>query len=111
LPISLKKASDGSFDYCPGCRRTVADLRSRVENYLRSTGKEELNLHSARFQDASRRSRGWLYSCGSLTVLRHLVQLLKERDISEEEANNIIGQLESTAILSWVGKNYKNRRN
>jgi len=78
------------------------DLRSRIENYLRSTGKEELNPEgiqqdfaklledpeagvedlSDRFQEFDRDT---------------LVQLLQQReDLSEEEANNIVGQLEST---------------
>lgn len=78
------------------------DLRSRVENYLRSTGKEELNPESiqrdfktflsdpeAGFEDLGNRLKQFDRDT--------FVQLLKERqDISEEEANNIIGQLEST---------------
>jgi len=37
------------------------DLRSRVENYLRSTGKEELNQKAfSAISRRFRRSRGWL---------------------------------------------------
>ena len=78
------------------------DLRSRVENYLGSTGKEELNPEGieqdftklledpeAGFEALSDRFKQFDRDT--------LVQMLKERqDISEEEANNIIGQLEST---------------
>ncbi|PPS45844.1 hypothetical protein [Chroococcidiopsis sp. TS-821] len=84
------------------------DLRSRVENYLRSTGKEELNPEGiekefktlledpeAGFEALSDRLKQFDRDT--------LVQLLKQRDdISEEEANNIVGQLESTrdAVLN-----------
>lgn len=78
------------------------DVRSRVENYLRSTGKEELNPEGieqefkilledpeAGFDALSDRLQQFDRDT--------LVQLLKQRDdISEEEVNNIIGQLEST---------------
>ncbi len=78
------------------------DLRSRVENYLRSTGKEELNPEGIQrdfktlLEDPE----------ASLEALRDrlsqidrdtFVQLLKERqDISSEETDQIINQLEST---------------
>ena len=78
------------------------DLRSRVENYLRSTGKEELNPESIQrdfktlLEDPE----------AGIEALRDrlsqfdrdtLVQVIKERqDISEEEADQIISQLEST---------------
>lgn len=78
------------------------DLRSRVENYLRSTGKGELNPEGIQ-QDFKTLLED---PEAGLEALRDrlsqfdrdtLVQLLKERqDISEEEANQIIGQLEST---------------
>ncbi|PIG94962.1 hypothetical protein [Gloeocapsopsis sp. IPPAS B-1203] len=78
------------------------DLRSRVENYLRSTGKEELNPEGieqefkilledpeAGFDALSDRLKQFDRDT--------LVELLKQRDdLSEEEANNIVGQLEST---------------
>lgn len=86
------------------------DLRSRVENYLRSTGKEELNPESiqrdfktllsdpeAGFEDLGDRLKQFDRDT--------FVQLFKERqDISEEEANNIIGQLENTrdSVLNGV---------
>jgi uncharacterized protein YfkK (UPF0435 family) len=79
------------------------DLRSRVENYLQSTGKEELNLEgierdfTALLEDPD----------AGIDALRDrfshfdrdsLVQMLKEgrQDLSEEEANQIIDRLEST---------------
>ncbi|MBN3896256.1 MAG: MFS transporter [Nostoc sp. NOS(2021)] len=77
------------------------DFRSRIENYLRSTGKEELNPEGiqrdfaklledpeAGFEDLS--SRFGQFDRDTF------VQLLSQRqDISEEEANNIVSQLES----------------
>ncbi len=79
------------------------DLRSRVENYLRSTGKEELNPEGierdfqALLEDPE----------AGVDALRDrfshfdrdtLVQMLKEgrQDLSEEEANQIVERLEST---------------
>jgi len=78
------------------------DLRTRIEDYLRSTGKEELNPEGierdfakvledpdAGFEDLSDRLKKFDRDT--------LMQLLQQRqDISEEEANNIVGQLEST---------------
>lgn len=78
------------------------DLRSRVENYLRSTGKEELNPESIQEDFKTLLSDP---EAGVDALNNRLsqfdrdtfVQLLKERqDISEDEANQIIGQLEST---------------
>jgi len=78
------------------------DLHSRVENYLRSTGKEELNpegierdfqtlLEDPEAGFETLRDRLSQFDRDTLT------QLLNQRqDISEEEANNIVGQLEST---------------
>jgi len=70
-------------------------LRSRKLSALDWERRTEPRRHSARFQDASRRSGGGL---GDRSVDRDtLVQLLKERqDISSEEADQIIAQLEST---------------
>jgi ElaB/YqjD/DUF883 family membrane-anchored ribosome-binding protein/uncharacterized protein YfkK (UPF0435 family)/predicted nucleic-acid-binding protein len=78
------------------------DFRSRVENYLRSTGKEELNPEGierdfkALLEDQE----------AGVDALRDrfsqfdrdtLVQLLSQReDFSQEEADQLIGQLEST---------------
>jgi hypothetical protein len=78
------------------------DLRSRVENYLRSTGKEELNPQGIErdFQTLLEDPEaGFETLRDRLSQLNRdtLVQLLNQRqDISEEEANNIVGQLEST---------------
>jgi ElaB/YqjD/DUF883 family membrane-anchored ribosome-binding protein len=83
-------------------REKSQDLRSRVENYLRSTGKEELNPEGierdfstlledpeAGIEDLSDRV--------SALDRDTLVQLLQQReDINEEEANNIVSQLEGT---------------
>jgi ElaB/YqjD/DUF883 family membrane-anchored ribosome-binding protein len=81
-------------------REKSQDFRTKIEYYLRSTGKEELNPEaieqnlttllkdpevgfeelSSRFQEFDRDT---------------LVKLLEQReDISSEEANNIVGQLE-----------------
>lgn len=76
------------------------DFRSRIEDYLRSTGKDELNPEGierdfgklledpeAGFEDLT--SRFGQFDRDTF------VQLLQQRqDISEEEANNIVSQLE-----------------
>ncbi|MFN6537779.1 MAG: MFS transporter [Nostoc sp. EkiNYC01] len=81
-------------------REKGQDFRSRIENYLRSTGKEELNPEGierdfgklledpqAGFEDLSNRFGQFDRDT--------FVQLLQQRqDISEEEANNIVSQLE-----------------
>ena len=78
------------------------DLRGKVEDYLRSTGKDELNPEGierdfakliqdpeAGFEDLSDRLQEFDRDT--------LVQLLQQRsDINEEEANNIVSKLEST---------------
>jgi len=83
-------------------REKSQELRTRIENYLRSTGKEELNPEGierdfttlltdpeAGFEELSQRL--------SQFDRDTWVQLLQQReDISEEEANNIVSQLEST---------------
>jgi hypothetical protein len=83
-------------------REESQDLRGRIENYLRSTGKEELNPEGiqrdfgklledpqAGFEDLRDRL--------SQFDRDTLVKLVQQRqDISEEEANNIIGQIEHT---------------
>ncbi|MEH2022222.1 MFS transporter [Nostoc sp.] len=81
-------------------REKGQDFRSRIENYLRSTGKDELNPEGierdfskllddpkAGFEDLSSRFEQFDRDT--------FVQLLQQRqDISEEEANNIVSQLE-----------------
>ncbi|MEJ6481072.1 MFS transporter [Nostoc punctiforme UO1] len=81
-------------------REKGQDFRTRIEDYLRSTGKEELNPEGierdfaklvedpeAGFEDLS--SRFGQFDRDTF------VQLLQQRqDFSEEEANNIVGQLE-----------------
>ncbi|MEH2179521.1 MFS transporter [Nostoc sp.] len=81
-------------------REKGQDFRSRIEDYLRSTGKDELNPEGierdfgkllddpqAGFEDLSSRFEQFDRDT--------FVQLLSQRqDISEEEANNIVSQLE-----------------
>ena len=84
------------------------DLRSRVENYLRSTGKEELNPEGIQrdFKTLLEDPEAGLDALGdrlSQFDRDTFVKLLKERqDISEEEADQIINQLESSrdSVLS-----------
>lgn len=78
------------------------DLREQITNYLRSTGKEELNP-DAIAQDFSRLLEDPEAGLEDLEKRfsqfdrETLVQLLQQRDdLNEEEANNIVGQLEST---------------
>ncbi|MBF2015945.1 MAG: MFS transporter [Rivularia sp. T60_A2020_040] len=83
-------------------KETSTNLRSQIENYLNSTGKEELNPEAIK-QDFSKLLED---SEASFEELKNrlqqfnrddLVKLLSQRqDISQEEANNIVGQLEST---------------
>ncbi|MBW4678028.1 MAG: MFS transporter [Desmonostoc geniculatum HA4340-LM1] len=81
-------------------REKGQDFRSRIENYLRSTGKEELNPEGierdfgklledpqAGFEDLSNRF-------GQFDRDTFVQLLQKRQDISEEEANNIVSQLE-----------------
>ncbi len=81
-------------------REKGQNFRSQIENYLRSTGKEELNPEGIErdfrrlvedpetgFEDLSDRFAQFDRDT--------FVQLLQQRqDISEEEANNIVSQLE-----------------
>jgi hypothetical protein len=78
------------------------DLRSRIENYLRSTGKEELNPEGierdfqALLED---RDAGFEALRDRLSQFNRdtLVQLLGQReDFSPEEADQLIGGLESS---------------
>jgi ElaB/YqjD/DUF883 family membrane-anchored ribosome-binding protein len=78
------------------------NLRNRIENYLRSTNKEELNPDAierdfanliedpeASFEDLSNRLQEFNRDT--------FVQLLQQRqDINQEEANNIVNRIEST---------------
>lgn len=75
-------------------------LSSRVENYLRSTGKDELNPEAIEknfsnlIEDAQVNADELGKRFGNLNR-DTLVQVLASRqDLSEEEANNIVGQLE-----------------
>lgn len=83
-------------------REQKQDVRSRVENYLRSTGKEELNPEGIQrdFQTLLSDPEAGAEDLGdrlSQFDRDTLVQLLNQReDISEEEAGNIVSQLEST---------------
>ncbi|BAB72759.1 MFS transporter [Anabaena sp. FACHB-709] len=77
------------------------EIRNRIENYLRATGKQELNPETIdrdfgnllteatqEFADISTRLQGFDREA--------FVQVLLQRqDFSEEEANNIVSQLES----------------
>ncbi|KAM3091428.1 hypothetical protein ACKFKG_25775 [Phormidesmis sp. 146-35] len=78
------------------------DLRSRVENYLKSTGKEELNPEAIEreFKLLLEDPEAGLEALGDrLGQLDRdtLVKLLGQReDINPEEASQIVGQLEST---------------
>lgn len=78
------------------------DLRSRIENYLRSTGKEELNPEGIErdFQALlDDRDAGFEALRDRLSQFNRdtLVQLLGQReDFSPEEADQLIGQLESS---------------
>jgi uncharacterized protein YfkK (UPF0435 family)/ElaB/YqjD/DUF883 family membrane-anchored ribosome-binding protein len=78
------------------------DLRSRIENYLRSTGKDELNPEGierdfqALLED---RDAGFEALRDRLSQFNRdtLVQLLGQReDFSPEEADRLIGRLESS---------------
>jgi len=78
------------------------DLRSRIENYLRSTGKEELNPEGierdfqALLED---RDAGFEALRDRISQFNRdtLVQLLGQReDFSPEEADQLIGRLESS---------------
>jgi len=83
-------------------RERSQDLRTRVENYLRSTGKEELNPEAIQenFQMLLEDPEAGIEALSerlSQFDRDTLVQLLKERqDVNEEEANQIVSQLEST---------------
>ena len=78
------------------------NFRTRIEEYLRSTGKEELNPEGiqrdfAKLLEDPKAGFGDLGDRFKEFDRDTIVQLLKQRqDISEEEANNIVGQVEST---------------
>ncbi|MBG1241414.1 MFS transporter [Nostoc sp. NZL] len=81
-------------------REKGQDFRSRIEDYLRSTGKEELNPEGierdfARLVEDPQAGFEDLTSRFGQFDRDTFVQLLQQRqDISEEEANNIVSQLE-----------------
>ncbi len=76
-------------------------FRTRIEDYLRSTGKEELNPEGIQSEFAKLvedPEAGFAELSDRFKEIDRdtLVQLLKQRqDISEEEANNIVGRIES----------------
>ncbi|ARV60930.1 hypothetical protein BZZ01_21985 [Nostocales cyanobacterium HT-58-2] len=78
------------------------NLRSRIENYLRSTQKEKLNPESieqnfAQLLEDSEAGFEDLTERFEVFDRDTFVQLLQQReDISEDEANNIVSQLERT---------------
>ncbi len=78
------------------------DFRSRVENYLRSTGKEELNPEGIErdftaLLDDPEAGIDALRDRFSQFDRDSLVQLLSQReDFSQEEVEQLVGQLEST---------------
>ncbi len=78
------------------------DFRSRIENYLRSTGKEELNPEGIErdfkaLLDEPEAGIDALRDRFSQFDRDTLMQLLSQReDFSQEEAEQLIGQLEST---------------
>jgi hypothetical protein len=81
---------------------TSQNFRSQIEDYLSSTGKEELNPEAIK-RDFSKLLEDSEASFEELSDRlqqfdrNNLVELLSKReDISPEEANNIVGQLEST---------------
>ena len=83
-------------------RETSQSFRTRIEEYLRSTGKEELNPEGiqrdfAKLVEDPEAGFGDLSDRFKEFDRDTVVQLLKQRqDISDEEANNIVGQIEST---------------
>jgi hypothetical protein len=82
-------------------REKGQDFRSRIENYLRSTGKEELNPEEierdfAKLVEDPEAGLEGLNDRLSQFDRDTFVQLLQQRqDINAEEANNIVGQIES----------------
>ncbi|MBH8553718.1 MFS transporter [Nostocaceae cyanobacterium CENA357] len=82
-------------------REKGQDFRSRIENYLRSTGKEELNPEGierdfAKLLEDPEAGLEDLNDRLSQFDRDTFVQLLQQRqDINAEEANNIVGQIES----------------
>ncbi len=83
-------------------QQTSQNFRTRIEDYLRSTGKEELNPEGiqrdfAKLVEDPEAGFGDLSDRFKEFDRDTLVQLIKQRqDISEEEANNIVGSIEST---------------
>ncbi|MEA5599656.1 MFS transporter [Nostoc sp. UHCC 0252] len=81
-------------------REQGQDFRTRIEDYLRSTGKEELNPEGierdfGKLLDDPEAGLEDLNSRFGQFDRDTFVQLLQQRqDVSEEEANNIVSQLE-----------------
>jgi nucleoid DNA-binding protein len=81
-------------------REEGQDFRTRIEDYLRSTGKEELNPEGierdfARLVEDPEAGLEDLNNRFGQFDRDTFVQLLQQRqDVSEEEANNIVSQLE-----------------
>ncbi|MBD2437491.1 MFS transporter [Nostoc sp. FACHB-110] len=93
------------------------DLRNLIENYLRSTDKQELNNEAverdfsklltelnADFADLTERLQGFDRDI-------FLQVLLQRQDFSEEEANNLLNQLESVrdSVLGKLEEQAKNQ--
>jgi hypothetical protein len=83
-------------------RKQWQDVRTQIENYLRSTGKEQLNPENIQsnfselLEDAEA-SLEDLRGRFSQFDRETFVQVLQQRqDLSDEEINNIVSQLEST---------------
>ncbi len=83
-------------------KQTSTNLRSQIENYLSSTGKEELNPEAikrdfSKLLEDSQTNFDELKNRLQEFNRDDLAKLLSQReDISQEEADNIVGQLEST---------------
>ena len=83
-------------------REKGQDFRVRIEDYLRSTGKEELNPEAieqnfARLIEDPEANLEDLQARFSEIDRDSFIQLLQQRqDFNEEEANNIVSQIERT---------------
>jgi len=93
------------------------DLRNRIENYLRSTGKEELNPEAVE-RDFSKLitelNTDFADFNGRLPEFERdvfLQVLLQRQDFSEEEANNLLNQLESVrdSVLDKLEEQARNQ--
>ncbi|MBF2066363.1 MAG: MFS transporter [Calothrix sp. C42_A2020_038] len=79
----------------------VVDFETNLENYLRNTNKEELNPEAIKrdlrllLQDPRAGVEGWSYRISKINRSTLIALLSQREDISEEEANRIVGQIES----------------